>query len=198
MPVECGSGIARSEKTDTGQDEFFQVNYLSNVTLTLLLIQQKVLELKSEGQLSRLLFISSDSHQGASYIDYDEFGRYFDYRCVKGHLPNYSYFKLVLNTYATELKRPNNVMRLHKCRFVPSLCTPTLGKRSALVVKNHPEGFPNCFSFPEKSALPVVYMALSADYEGITNEYLHMFNPKKMDPKGEAEEADKGIAPWSY
>jgi hypothetical protein len=29
----------------------------------------------------------------------------------------------------------------------------------------------------------VVYMALSADYEGRTNEYLHMFNPKKMDPK---------------
>lgn len=26
-------------------------------------------------------------------------------------------------------------------------------------------------------------MALSPDYEGKTNEYLHMFNPKKMDPK---------------
>jgi hypothetical protein len=29
----------------------------------------------------------------------------------------------------------------------------------------------------------VVYLALSKDYEGTTNEYLHMFNPKKMDPK---------------
>ena len=26
-------------------------------------------------------------------------------------------------------------------------------------------------------------MALSPDYEGKTNDYLHMFNPKQMDPK---------------
>ena len=57
-------------KTETGQDEFFQVNYLSNVILTLLLIQHEVLELKKTGELSRLIFISSDSHQGATYIDY--------------------------------------------------------------------------------------------------------------------------------
>jgi hypothetical protein len=39
------------------------------------------------------------------------------------------------------------------------------------------------FRAPSKAALPVVYMAISADYEGRTNEYLHMFNPKQMDPK---------------
>jgi hypothetical protein len=39
------------------------------------------------------------------------------------------------------------------------------------------------FRSPAKAALPVVYMALSKDYEGTTNAYLHMFNPKKMDPK---------------
>ncbi|NOR34105.1 MAG: hypothetical protein GQ579_05440 [Bacteroidales bacterium] len=39
------------------------------------------------------------------------------------------------------------------------------------------------FKSPQIAARPVVYMALSTDYEGTTNEYLHMFNPKKMDPK---------------
>ena len=35
-------------------------------------------------------------------------------------------------------------------------------------------------------------MALSKDYEGTTNDYLHMFNPKKMDPKVyESEEGEK-------
>jgi hypothetical protein len=39
------------------------------------------------------------------------------------------------------------------------------------------------FRSPAKAALPVVYLSISPDYEGRTNEYLHMFNPKKMDPK---------------
>jgi hypothetical protein len=39
------------------------------------------------------------------------------------------------------------------------------------------------FKSPAKAALPVVYMAISPDYEGKTNEYLHMFRVKKMDEK---------------
>jgi hypothetical protein len=56
------------------------------------------------GFLPRIIFISSDSHQGCSAIDYNEFGRYYDYGVSKG-IENYSYFKLVLNTYAMELSR---------------------------------------------------------------------------------------------
>ena len=39
-----------------------------------------------------------------------------------------------------------------------------------------------CFT-PEKAAKAVIYMAVSDDYKGKTNEYLHMFNKKEMDPK---------------
>jgi NAD(P)-dependent dehydrogenase (short-subunit alcohol dehydrogenase family) len=183
-------------KTDTGQDEFFQVNYLSNVTLTLLLIQQKVLELKAEGQLSRLLFISSDSHQGASYIDYDEFGRYFDYGVNKA-ISNYSYFKLVLNTYAVELSRRINREQL--CLGILVICP---GPVHSNIVKEAPwllrtilKGiFRIVFRSPAKAALPAVYMAISPDYEGKTLEYLHMFNPKKMDPK--VYEPEEGLKLW--
>jgi retinol dehydrogenase-12 len=105
--LNAAVALAGPRKTETGQDEFFQVNYLSNVTLTLSLIKHSILPLKVKGPLSRLIFISSDSHQGASYIDYDEFGRYFDYGVSKA-ISNYSYFKLLLNTYATELSRRIN------------------------------------------------------------------------------------------
>jgi hypothetical protein len=37
-------------------------------------------------------------------------------------------------------------------------------------------------------------MALSSDYEGTTNEYLHMFNPKRMDPK--VYEPGEGVKLW--
>jgi hypothetical protein len=50
------------------------------------------------------------------------------------------------------------------------------------------------FKSPSRACLPVVYMALSSDYEGKTNEYLHMFNPKKMDPK--VYEPEEGKKLW--
>jgi hypothetical protein len=37
-------------------------------------------------------------------------------------------------------------------------------------------------------------MALSTDFEGKTGEYLHMFNPKKMDPK--VYEPEEGLKLW--
>lgn len=51
------------------------------------------------------------------------------------------------------------------------------------------------FKSPARAARPAVYMALSPDYEGKSNEYLHMFNPKKMDPK--VYEAGEGQKLWS-
>ena len=51
------------------------------------------------------------------------------------------------------------------------------------------------FKSPESAAKAVVYMSTSEDYDGITNEYLHMFNKKKMDPK--VYEEDEGIKLWN-
>jgi len=183
-------------KTETGQDEFFQVNYLSNVTLTFLLIQKKVIELKKDGGWSRLLFISSDSHRGASSIDYDEFGRYFDYGVSKA-ISNYSYFKLVLNTFAVELSRRINKegLRLSVLIICPGPVHSNIVKEAPWLLRTILKGiFRIVFRSPAKAALPVVYMALSPDYEGRTMEYLHMFNPRKMDPK--VYEAGEGLKLW--
>jgi len=183
--LNAATALPGSRKTESGQDEMFLVNYLSNVILTQRLIQKSVLKSKTSGPLSKLIFISSDSHQGASHIDYDEFGRYFEYGVSKG-ISNYSYFKLVLNTYATELSR-----RINDPSIQMSIQTICPGPVHSNIVKEAPwllrmvlKGiFWIIFKSPEKAARPVVYMALSEDYRGTTNKYLHMFNPKKMDPK---------------
>jgi hypothetical protein len=39
------------------------------------------------------------------------------------------------------------------------------------------------FRSPAKAAPPVIYMATSDDFNGKTNQYLHMFIPKRMDEK---------------
>ena len=183
--LNAGVTPARARKTESGQDEMFLVNYLSNVMLTNLLISSGVINTNTNGFKPRVIFISSDSHQGSSHIDYDEFGRYFDYGVSKA-IANYSYFKLVLNTYATQLSRRVNG---HGLKAGINVICP--GPVNSNIVKEAPfllrvilkSIFTIIFKAPRKACRPVVYMAISPDFEGRTNEYLHMFRPKKMDSK---------------
>jgi len=194
--LNAATALPGSRKTASGQDEMFLVNYLSNVILTQLLLSRSVIQVNGTSPLSKMIFISSDSHQGATYIDYDEFGRYFEYGVSKG-ISNYSYFKLVLNTYATELSRRIN---RDSCKLSINVICP--GPVHSNIVKEAPwllrmtlKGiFWIIFKSPAKAARPVVYMALSPDYEGTTNKYLHMFNPKEMDPK--VYESGEGEKLW--
>ena len=185
--LNAGVTPARSRKVNCGQDEMFFVNYLSNVMLTNLLIIDGTIGFTPGKEFRpRVLFISSDSHQGSSYIDYSEFGVFFDYGPSKA-ISNYSYFKLLLNTYATELSRKVNLNGEVKCG-INAICP---GPVNSNIVKEAPfllrvtlkAIFTVIFRSPAKASLPVAYMAISPDYEGKTNEYLHMFRVKKMDEK---------------
>jgi NAD(P)-dependent dehydrogenase (short-subunit alcohol dehydrogenase family) len=185
--LNAGVTPAKARKTASGLDEMFLVNYLANVMLTNLLMTSGVISLKNNNPLfkPRVIFISSDSHQGSSYVDYDEFGRYFDYGVSKA-IANYSYFKLLLNTFATELSRKVNKDG-HKAGInviCPGPVNSNIVKEAPLVLRLILKSiFSVIFKSPSKAALPVVYMAISPDYEGKTNEYLHMFRHKKMDQK---------------
>jgi NAD(P)-dependent dehydrogenase (short-subunit alcohol dehydrogenase family) len=195
--LNAATALPGSRQTASGQDEMFLVNYLSNVILTQDLLSKSVISLNGTAPISKMIFISSDSHQGATYIDYDEFGTYFKYGVSKG-ISNYSYFKLVLNTYATELSR-----RINKDGIQLSINVICPGPVASNIVKEAPwllrmtlKGiFRIVFKSPPKAARPVVYMALSPDYEGTTNEYMHMFNPKKMDSK--VYEVGEGEKLWT-
>ena len=184
--LNAGVALPKPRPTEAGQDEMFQVNYLSNVILTNLMIGRGLIPTDSNaGFLPRILFISSDSHQGCSAIDYGEFGRYYDYGISKG-IQNYSYFKLILNTYAVELSR-----RLNRDRVVAGINVICPGPVHTNITRPAPQPlrmvlnliFSLIFKPAHKAALPVAYMAISPDYERKTGEYLHMFNVKKMDPK---------------
>jgi len=183
--LNAGVALAKARKTDSGQEEMFFVNYLSNVILTRLMFYKGLVPLKNYSALPRIIFISSDSHQGSSFIDYDEFGKYIDYGTSKG-ISNYSYFKLLLNTYAVELSR-----RLNNGEFKAGVNVICPGPVSSNIIKEAPlplrmvlKGiFSIIFKSPAEAAKAVVYMSLSDDYESKTEEYLHMFNPKKMDEK---------------
>lgn len=196
--LNAGVALPKARKTTSGLEEMFLVNYLANVMLTHLLITSGIIEINDSGKtfLPRIIFISSDSHQDSSAIDYEEFGKYLDYGPSKG-ISNYSYFKLILNTYATELSRRVNHDGIRAGIHVicPGPVHSNIIKEAPLLLRITLRSiFKVIFRSPEKAALPVVYMAISEDYEGKTNEYLHMFRHKDMDPKVYIPE--EGIKLW--
>jgi NAD(P)-dependent dehydrogenase (short-subunit alcohol dehydrogenase family) len=197
--LNAGVALAKARKTPSGLEEMFLVNYLSNVILTNLMIDAHLIPrlCPQDHKKPRIIFISSDSHQGSSYIDYNEFGKYLDYGPSKG-INNYSYFKLILNTYAVELSR-----RINREDVNVSINVICPGPVHSEIIKEAPKLlyctlksiFRLTFRSPAKAALPVVYMSISDDYEGKTAEYLHMFRYKKMDEK--CYEEEEGIKLWN-
>jgi NAD(P)-dependent dehydrogenase (short-subunit alcohol dehydrogenase family) len=192
--LNAASSASHSRRTDSGQDELFLVNYFSNFILANLLITKRIIQ-PNEVNQPRLIFISSDSHRGSSAIDYNEFGHYFDYGVSKA-ISNYSYFKLVLNTFATELSR-----RVNKEKTVvqvncicPGPVNTNIIREVPLIIRVVLRGiFSIIFRSPEKAAPPIIYMATSDDFIGKTNQYLHMFIPKKMDQKVYDEKEGKKL-----
>jgi len=181
--LNAGVALPKARKTQSGLEEMFLVNYLSNFILLNLLLQKKLINTSSS--IPRILFISSDSHQGSSNIDFKEFGKYFEYGVSQG-INYYSYYKLVLNTLAIEFSRRLNVDKV--TYGVHAICP---GPVHSNIIKEAPWAlrimlgsiFKIIFKKPADAARAVVYMAISPDYEGKTGEYLHMFNVKRMDEK---------------
>ena len=182
--LNAASAAPKARKTPSGLDELFLVNYFSNFILTNLLLHKEIISFKEEKQ-PRMLFISSDSHQGSTPVDYEEFGNYFEYGVSKA-ISNYSYFKFVLNTFATELSRRlnNEETKAQVNAICPGPVNTNIIKETPFLIRLALRAiFTVIFRSPSKAALPVIYMASSEDYANRTNEYLHMFNPKEMDEK---------------
>lgn len=181
--LNAGVALPNARKTESGLEEMFLVNYMANFILLTLLLKEKLVG--SGTSIPRILFISSDSHQGSSYIDFDEFGKYFNYGVSQG-INYYSYYKLVLNTLAIEFSRRLNTDHV---KYGVNVICP--GPVNTNIIKEAPwilrmvlgSIFSIIFKKPSDAAKAVVYMAISADYEGKTEEYLHMFNKKMMDDK---------------
>jgi len=192
--LNAGVALPKARKTASGLDEIFLVNYLSNFILLNLLLNNGVIQnttisknKKSKDKPARVIFISSDSHQKSSFIDHDEFGRYFEYGLKKG-MNNYSYYKLVLNTLAVEISKrvnlnPNNPDISFNV-ICPGPVNTDIVREAPWIVKVSLKGiFSIFFQSPEKASKAVSYITISEDFEGKTANYMHMFNPKEMDYK---------------
>ena len=204
--LNAGVTPPKARQTSEGLDEMFMVNYVANFILMNRLLADGILPnqryakrpLPEGVTRPRVLFISSDSHQKASAIDYEEFGTYHDYG-VRKSINNYSYFKLILNTFAVELHRRLNPSDSDIDVAINVMCPGPVNTDIARDAPPLLKGFIKFMFFlffrsPKKAAMPVTYLSCSPRIEGKSNIYLHMFNPKRMDTK--VYDATEGERLW--
>jgi NAD(P)-dependent dehydrogenase (short-subunit alcohol dehydrogenase family) len=190
----AGIATPSARATRHGQDAMFTTNYLAKFVLVNRLLADGTIRNQSWAAQrapaepsARILFVSSDSHQGASAIDWDEFGRFEAYGVNKG-IHHYSYFKLIMNTYAMELSR-----RMRGHGDLPDVAVHVMcpGPVRSNILRDAPwalKGFMTVifrlfFREPDVAARPLAYMCSAPEFERETGRYLHMFNPKRMDEK---------------
>lgn len=184
LVLNAGITPPHSRQSPQGQDVMFMVNYLANFILCNRLIKAGVVG--GGNSIPRIIFISSDSHQGASALDFEEFGRYTAYGVSKA-INNYSYFKLMLNTFASFLSHQINTHEQPQISInviCPGPVNTDIIREAPLILRAIMRViFGLFFQAPAKAARPVAYLAASAEMADTSNIYLAMFNRKDMDPK---------------
>lgn len=201
----AGLGAAAAKQTEDGIEELFQVNFLAKFYLVNRLLKEGIIpnaamagNREADVPPHRLMFTSSDSHRSAQAVDTETLGVFHEYG-ARGGIANYSYYKLVLNTFAVELSKRLNPNGEPADVSVFPICP---GPVNTNIIRNAPLAlkvilgaiFKLSFQSPDKAAPPFLYLAASEEMAGRTGIYLHMKTEKPMDEKCYDEAA--GPALW--
>jgi NAD(P)-dependent dehydrogenase (short-subunit alcohol dehydrogenase family) len=200
----AGVATPRARKTAQGLDAMFVTNFLAKLVLSQRLLSEGTIRNtvfaaapRGDAPVPRIVLVSSDSHRGASAIDWNEFGTFVDYGVNKG-IHNYSYFKLVLNTFGAELARrlaPGGRVDVAVQVVCPGPVNSDIVRDAPLWLRAILKGiFRVAFRSPERAAKPVAYLCTAPEFERETGRYLHMFIPKRMDEK--CYDAAEGARLW--
>jgi NAD(P)-dependent dehydrogenase (short-subunit alcohol dehydrogenase family) len=198
---------ATSRMSKHGLELMFAVNFLAKFVVLHRLLHDGVIPNAAYGNNSRaedpprVIFVSSETHQGSIPIDFDKFGEPIEYGVADG-VKYYGLSKLHLTTYFQELSRRLNpggsggnpdvcvhalcpgAINSNMAREAPTWLKPVLKPVMALF-----------FQSPEKASIPVDYLVASHEMGTKTGEYMHMLRIKEssepsMDP-------EKGALLWS-
>ena len=201
----AGLGAAAAKQTGDGLEELFQVNYLAKFYLVNRLLAEGIIPNSAiagnrdpEAPAHRMMFTSSDSHRSAQAVNTDTLGVFHEYG-ARGGIANYSYYKLVLNTFALELSKRLNPDGEPADVSVFPICP---GPVNTNIIRNAPfvlkvilgAIFKLTFQSPEKAAPPFLYLAAADEVSGRTGVYMHMSTEKRMDEKCYEDAA--GAALW--
>jgi len=195
----CNAAVVpkKSRKTPQGLEQMFMVNYFAKFLLVNTLLDLDVFR-RNEGQIPRIIFVSSESHRNPKTFDLEGFGEYRDFKIGKA-MELYGQYKLLMTTFATELSRRLNPDGKKKYS-VFALCP---GPVNSNIAREAPKIFQPLlkltfrvfFRSPEKACEPVLYLATSKDVEGKARDYLFLMSRKDIDLK--AMNKENGADLWT-
>ncbi len=193
---------ARASKQD--YDLMLHVNVMANVQLCRRLLEDGVIPNRTFGgndpgpdaPRPRIVLVSSDSHRGAGPIEPEPLGRWENYG-VRGAIHRYSYFKLVLNTWATAF---SDLLVDDQGVDVAVHCVCP-GPVKTNIHRDAPPWlhailsaiFEAIFFAPKDGCRALTLLAGGDAYEGRTNVYLHMLREVEMDPQCYDREVGKQL-----
>ena len=215
----CNAGIVpkQSRKTPQGLEEMFMVNYFSKFIFVNLLLENHLFSDPGSGirdehsgirpssfvprppssVIPRIIFVASESHRNPEKFDWDDFWKYRDYQIGKS-IEYYGYYKLLLTTFSVELSRrlnPNGERNFSVFSMCPGPVNSNIAREAPkLFIPLLKLVFGIFFKSPAKAAIPVVYLAASADVEGKPFDYLFLMSRKEVDEK--ASDPENGKRLW--
>ena len=201
----CNAGIVprQSRKSPQGLEEMFMVNYFSKFIFVNLLLENRLLGdtgygMRDAGKENpRIIFVASESHRNPEKFDWEDFGRYRDYRIGKS-IELYGYYKLLLTTFACELSRrlnPGHETRIPVFALCPGPVNSNIAREAPAIFQPLLRlVFGIFFKSPAKAAVPVVYLAASPDVEGKSFDYLFLMSRAEVDEK--ASDPGNGKRLW--
>jgi NAD(P)-dependent dehydrogenase (short-subunit alcohol dehydrogenase family) len=195
--VICNAAVVakKSVQTKCGLEQMFMVNYLSKFYFMQQLLKNDCFNSESS-KISRIIFVTSESHRNAKAFDWDDFGTFIPFSVGKT-VELYGYHKLLLLTFARELSRRLNSEGTNYSVF--ALCP---GPVNSNIAREAPWLFKPLlrlvffifFRSPEKACEPVLYHATSTQQEGKPFDYLFLMERKPIDEK--AEDPENGKKLW--
>ena len=176
----------KARKTNQGFEVMFAVHFLANRYMCERFLQDDIIKpATTEGEVPRIIFVSSEAHQSSEPIDFDRFGAFEEYGVWDG-LKHYGKSKLHLCTLANELSRRTNSgedVQVAVHSLCPGPVASNIARESPALLK--PLIVPMMkllFRSPEKAAEPVIYLACAPEMEKQTGVYLHMMREKSASP----------------
>lgn len=212
--LNAGIVPKKSRKTPQGLEEMFMVNYLAKFIFIRLLMEKVLVRDTRYGKrdtpdqdhktrvtyhISRIIFITSESHRNPEKFDWDGFGKYKDYG-IKQSMELYGYYKLLLVTFSRELSRrlnPDGETITSVFAMCPGPVNSNIAREAPKIF--HPLlklVFTLFFKSPAEAAKPVVYLAASPDLEGKPYDYLFLMSRQEIDEK--AADPGNGSKLWAF
>jgi NAD(P)-dependent dehydrogenase (short-subunit alcohol dehydrogenase family) len=187
-----------ARSTPQGLDEMFVVNYLSSFALVTRLLDDGVLPRdRRDGDVPRIIFVSSEAHRWSNDLALDHLDRPRDGspRLVLGW---YGTYKLMLTTFAWELARRLQVEgtpRVAVFALCPGAMRTNIARELPAPLRAPLDAIMHLFfQDPFAADEPALYLACSRALEGCTAVYLHKMARKEVDAR--ATNVDVARALW--